>query len=165
MIIYQEGQPPVSVQRHQPDMEDPGAEVWKRIESFTGQTPTCLYVNPIGTVSCDEPIPEFFRAAREFQATWCQRYKSLFGRRALRSAKDWVTWKGYQTREARYWDRAACFTGILFINDQFIPPHRWPDRKQTGQNRRQGRIRANAKNLCQQEKDPIQGIDESDSET
>jgi len=155
MIIHQDGQPPVSVQRHQPDLEDPGAEVWKRIESFAGQAPPCLYVNPIGTISCDEPIPEFFRAAREFQAKWCKRYQALFGRRVLRSVSNWVTWKGYQSHDTRYWDRAACFTGILFINDTFIPPHQWPDRKQTGQNRRQDRNLVNAKNRCQSDK----GID------
>ena len=148
-------EPLVNVERHQPDLDDPAAGVWHRIKSFAGQPPTGLYLNPIGTVSCEAGTPGFFRAARKLQSRWCQRYKAQFGQRALRSVKTWVTWKGFQNREARFWDRAACFIGILLVNDTFIPPHRWPDRNRNGQHRRHTRHRANAKKPRQSLNDSI----------
>ncbi len=121
--------PLVRVERHEPNHEDPGSEVWKRIELIAGQLPSCVFLNPIATVTCDAATPEFFRTTRKLQAKWCQQYKAIFGRQALRSVKDWVSWKGYPCHEARYWDRAVCFIGVLFLNGDFIPPHQWPDHK------------------------------------
>jgi hypothetical protein len=134
VIIHQQDQPPVSVQRHQPNLEDPAAAVWSQIESFAGIPPTCLFLNPIATVTCDAETPGFLREARHFQADWCKRYKELFGRRVVKSVKNWASWKDLPNRDARYWDRAASFTGLLFINDTFVPPHQWTDRKGNLQN-------------------------------
>jgi hypothetical protein len=152
MIIDQYPLPSIAVQRHEPDLDDPAAAVWKRIESFAGNPPTCLFVNPIATVSCDAEAPGFFRAAREQQAKWCQRYKQIFGRRVVRSVKNWASWKDLPNRDSRYWDRAATFTGLLLINDSFIPPHQWPDRKPKASNNRKDRASSRKEKSRQQEK-------------
>ncbi len=152
MIIDQYPLPSISVQRHQPDLDDPAVAVWKRIESFAGNPPTCLFLNPIATVTCDADTPGFFRAARKQQADWCKRHKQIFGRRVVRSVKHWVSWKGYQCREARNWDRVATFTGILLINDAFVPPHQWPDRKSKAPNNRKERALSHKEESRQQEK-------------
>ena len=151
--------PPVTVQHYQPNWEDPGAEVWKRIESFGQQFPTALFLNPRATVSCDVPTPLFFRTVRKIQGKWCQLCSTTFARRVRRSVKDWGNALGTPKREVRYWDRAACLIGILLVNGEFTPPHQWPDRKPKRRKRPKQSNSAVAKNTPKSAKDSIPGID------
>jgi hypothetical protein len=143
---------PVMVERHQPNLEDPGPEVEDRIMLLPQPFPNCLYLNPIVTVTCDEATPEFFRTVRKQQGLWCCRCKTTYPRKARRSVKDWVNSSGAPRREERYLDRALCFIGLLFLNGSLIPPHKWPDRKSKAPNSRKVRASSRKEESRQQEK-------------
>ena len=119
-------QPRVRVKKHRPDTMQLGEQVRRRLMAMTS-VPYCLYVNPLATVSCREPTPEFFKEVRRRQAQWCKQSRTLFGQDARRSAKHWGSDRGWLTKQERFLERALCFTGALFINGKLMPPHRWRD--------------------------------------
>ncbi len=121
--------PTVKIARFQPNREDPAPAMRERICAISPSHSGCLYLNPLATVSCEIPTPEFFRVARKLQGLWCQRCQTTYGRKARRSVKDWVNCDGFPQREERYLDRTLCFIGMLIIDGKFVPPHQWPDRK------------------------------------
>lgn len=118
----------VTVRRCKPDIESLVEGVVERLAIPEGDLPSCLYLNPLATVECDTANAEFFAKARQVQAEWCQRASSTFGRRNRRSVREWACEQGRVRRESRYWHRAACWQGLLFIDGHFLPPSRWPDR-------------------------------------
>ena len=119
----------VHVQRTRPDMEDPGSTTKHSILSISYPFPRCIYINPLGKVTSEEPSGEFFRTARKLQAEWCRRCKTLFPRNARRSTRDWVNCTGSPRREERYMDRLYCFLGVLLLDEKMVPPGQWPDQK------------------------------------
>jgi hypothetical protein len=90
------------------------------------QTSRYVYVNPIVTITCDEPTKEFFSLIRKRQAEWCKQSRTLFSRRLGRRVKNWFTVEREQTKFEKFMSRGLQFTGLLFVNGQPVPPHRWP---------------------------------------
>ena len=124
--------PTVQVRRHQPDIENLSEQVAVRLDQILEkEQPRCLFVNPIVTITSDKPTEEFFSIVRKRQAEWCKRSRTTFGRRASRKVKNWVNVNGPLKKQARFFDRALCFTGVLFVDGDLIPPHAWDDVKTT----------------------------------
>jgi len=121
--------PKVTVHRHRPDMERLADEVGERAIRLLKQTPPrCVFLNPIATVICEAPTAEFFREVRRQQASWCRRSSSTFPRQIRRRPSRWVSGGEFlRDKFGRFLDRALCFTGALFINGRFVPPHAWPE--------------------------------------
>lgn len=120
--------PSVTVQRHAYDFNDLAGGVDQRIITTIGQTPEgCHYFNPGVTVSCPQPTLAFFAKVRQEQARWCRIASQTFKKRERRRVKIWISHERITDKHARYLDRAACFTGILFINGRPVPHHRWPN--------------------------------------
>lgn len=118
----------VTVQRFQPDFESLVEGMVERLAISECDLPSYQYFNPLATVECDKANGEFFMKARKAQGEWCQLASSTFGRRNRRSVREWACEQGRVRRESRYWHRAACWQGLLFIDGRFTPPSRWPDR-------------------------------------
>jgi len=127
---------PVTVQRFRPDIESLVEGIVERLYIPTSELSRYTYVNPLATVECDRGTDEFFHTARKVQAEWCQRTKLTFGRKNCRSVREWTSHQGRLPREARYWERTACWIGLLFIDGRFVPPSQWPRSPQKG---KQGR--------------------------
>jgi hypothetical protein len=125
----------VTVARHNPDHDALVEGVVERLYLLQMHTPSFLYLNPLTQVDCGLGTSEFFAKARKAQAEWCQRASSLFARRNRRSVKQWTAPQGELSREARYWQRAACWLGLLFIDDRYVPPSHWPDQKPKRRNK------------------------------
>ena len=124
--------PTVRVRRHQPDIENLGKQVAARLgQILEREHPRCLFVNPIVTITCDKPTEEFFSIVRKRQAEWCKRSRTTFGRRASRKVRNWANANGPLKKRARFFDRALCFTGVLFVDGDLIPPHAWGEVKTT----------------------------------
>lgn len=124
--------PTVRVRRHQPDIENLGEQVAERLGSILErEQPRCLFVNPIVTITCDKPTEEFFSIVRKRQAEWCKRSMTIFGRRASRKVRNWVNANGPLKKREQFFDRGLCFTGVLFVDGDLIPPHAWDDVKTT----------------------------------
>lgn len=123
-----EAESKVTVHRHLIDMHTLADDVGKRVVATLEQNPMgCVYFNPVVTVSCPSPLPEFFRIVRNEQARWCRQASKTFPRKVRRRPSRWASggeWISH--KHARYLDRALCFTGILFIDGQVAPPHSWP---------------------------------------
>jgi hypothetical protein len=119
--------PRVTVQRHDYDFNDLAGGVDQRIIATIGQTPEgCHYFNPAVTVSCPQPTLEFFTKVRQEQARWCRIASQTFKKRERRRVKSWISHERGSNKHARYLDRAACLTGILFIDGRLVPHHLWP---------------------------------------
>lgn len=122
--------PRVTVQRHAYDFNDLAGGVDQRIIATIGQTPEgCHYFNPAVTISCPQPTAAFFAKIRKEQARWCRIAGQTFKKRERRRVRFWISHERVSNKYARYLDRAACLTGILFIDGRPVPHHRWPSRK------------------------------------
>lgn len=117
--------PAVTVRRHAPDIENLLEQMAARVESLIVEQPRYAYLNPIATVISTAPTAKFFRIVYKQQAEWCKRSRTTFGRRPMRSAKNWASPDGKTTKFERFLERAMCFTGILFQNGNIVPPHEW----------------------------------------
>lgn len=89
----------------------------------------CLYLNPIVTVRSPTPTGQFFNAARKYQGQWCRQFKQIFPNRSQWNAATFVSADMPTPRRSekyrRFLERALCFTGVLFINGDLVPPHDW----------------------------------------
>ena len=124
----EEGNSMVNVRHYKADMNSLAEDVGERIATSITQNPTgCRYFNPVVTVSCPSPTPAFFRIVRKEQARWCRQASATFPRHARRLASTWIAGGEWISHKyARYLNRAACFTGILFVNGRIVPAHEWP---------------------------------------
>jgi len=119
--------PKVIVRRHPVDWDDPAEGTEERAAALLSEQPNqCVYLNPAFTVTCPEPTPEFFQEVRKRQAEWC--------RRASRTIPGWIRrrvsrWVGaghqFRSKSERYFHRAFCYSGVLFINGQLTHPSQW----------------------------------------
>ena len=115
------------VRRHQPDIDNLLEQMKARtFQILKEETPPFLYVNPIATITCDEPTEEFFFLIRKRQAEWCKRSRTLFSRRQGRRVRNWFTVERERTKYERFMSRGLQFTGLLFINGQPVPQDQWP---------------------------------------
>lgn len=123
-----DARPEVRIDRHPLDWNTPGEDVAGRIETALQEGITgCRYFNPTVTVTCLQPTPKFFRIVYKEQARWCRQAGKTIPRRNRRSSSRWISGgRWINDKHARHLDRALCFTGILFIDGKFIPPHSWP---------------------------------------
>ena len=117
----------VKVERHLIDMHTLAEDVFQRVVTTLKHHPAgCLYFNPAVTVACPRPTTEFIRVVRNEQARWCRQASRTFPRKVRRSPSRWASGGEWiSNKYARYLDRALCFTGILFIDGQFVPPPKW----------------------------------------
>ena len=117
----------VKVQRHIIDMHTISDDVGRRVVTTLKHCPAgCVYFNPAVTVACPQPTTEFFCVVNKEQARWCRQASQTFPRNARRSPSRWASGGEWiSNKYARYLDRALCFTGILFIDGQFVPPPKW----------------------------------------
>ena len=122
-----EAEAAVNVHPHLIDMHTMSDDVGRRVVITLKQRPAgCVYFNPAVTVTCPEPTTEFFRIVKKEQARWCRQASKTFPRNARRSPSRWVSGGEWiSNKYARYLDRTLCFTGILFIDGQFVPPPKW----------------------------------------
>jgi len=116
----------VRVQRHVYDFNDLAGEVGQRLTTIIHAPAGCHYLNPAVTVSCSQPTPGFFAVVRREQARWCRTASDSIKKRERRRVKTWVCLEPATTKYARYLNRAACLTGLLFIDGEMVPHHRWP---------------------------------------
>jgi hypothetical protein len=114
------------VRRHHPDIENLLEQVTSRVtDILSTEQPRYAFMNPIATVICSEPTSQFFRTVRKRQSEWCQRSRTTFGRRPTRQTKNWVTLEAIPSKLDRFLQRSLCFTGILFVDGNIVPPHEW----------------------------------------
>ena len=125
---------PVSVSQHEPDPENLVEEIHSRVmELLESERPPLLYANPICTITCLKPTPEFFREVRRHQAQWCQRAIMIFGRKPMRSVKNWpldpATRKQprWKRRYIQFLIRGYAVTGLLLVNGRPMPSDQWPE--------------------------------------
>lgn len=116
----------VRVRRYYADYNDLNEQVCKRLSARPRPWPTCLYANPIALVTCSDPTKEFFAVVRKRQAQWARQSRSTFGF-GRRKLKLWASANGVLPKKERFFERARCFTGVLYINGKFIAPHLWRD--------------------------------------
>lgn len=123
-----EAESKVKVHRHLIDMHTLADDIGKRVVATLEQNPMgCVYFNPVVTVSCPSPLPDFFRIVRNQQARWCRQASKTFSRKVRRRTSRWVSGGEWiSNKHARYLDRSLCFIGALFIDGKLIPPHSWP---------------------------------------
>lgn len=115
------------VRRHQPDIENLLEQMKARTSRvLEEQTSRYVYVNPIVTITCEEPTKEFFSLIRKRQAEWCKQSRTLFSRRLGRRVKNWFTAEREQTKFQKFMSRGLQFTGLLFIKGQPVPQDQWP---------------------------------------
>jgi hypothetical protein len=119
--------PPVMVKHHRPDWENLFEAVDSRLAEFPPGPTQCVYMNPLVTVTCDQPTQEFIKLARKFQGQWCKRYQSVLGRSVMKGVKNWTSSETCTSRQDKFFKRAMCLTGILIISESFIWPNQWPD--------------------------------------
>jgi hypothetical protein len=116
----------VRVRRYAADYENLDEQVCQRLAARSWPLPQCLYVNPIAQVTCSKPTKEFFDIVRLRQAQWARQSRSTLGA-GRRKLKSWASANGVLPKKERFFERARCFTGALYINGRFIAPHRWKD--------------------------------------
>ena len=124
----EDANPNVVVRRHPVDWNDPAEGTQERaLAVLSRQQILCVYFNPAFTVTCPEPTPEFFREVRKRQAEWCRRAdQSPLSRWARRRVSRWGSGRHkFTSKSERYFHRAFCFTGVMFINGQLIHPNQW----------------------------------------
>ena len=121
--------PRVVVRRHRVDWDDPSFETAQRAAAIlsSDNSPRCVYVNPLITVTCAMPTADFLHEIRKRQAEWCRNASRTLRSRTRRKASDWMGAgvKSFNSKWSRYLDRCLCFTGILFVNGQIIHPDKW----------------------------------------
>lgn len=115
----------VRVQRHVYDFNDLAGGVSQRLTTIIHAPAGCHYLNPAVTVSCSQPTPAFFAEVRREQARWCRIASQTFRKRERRRVKNWASSEPVSNRYARYLDRAACLTGLLFIDGRHVPHNQW----------------------------------------
>jgi hypothetical protein len=118
--------PQVRVRRHAYDFNDLADGVATRLITVNQAPAGCHYLNPAVTVSCSQPNPAFFALVRREQARWCRIASQTIRKRERRRVKSWVCLEPASNKYASYLNRAACLTGLLFIDGQMVPHHRWP---------------------------------------
>ncbi|ODA29091.1 hypothetical protein [Planctopirus hydrillae] len=111
-----EPDPQVRVQRHVYDFNDLAGGLAQRLTTIMDAPAGCHYLNPAVSVSCSQPTPAFFAKVKQEQARWCRIASQTFRKRERRSAKSWISHERITNKYARFLDRAACFTGFLFID-------------------------------------------------
>lgn len=118
----------VTVRRHRYDFQSLAEDVGHRIEATVLQAPhACHYFNPAVTVSCSHQTDAFFRTIRREQARWCRVASQTFRKRQRRRVRVWVASEPFHHKHARYLNRTACLTGILFMSGRLVPNHQWRD--------------------------------------
>ena len=86
----------------------------------------CIYLNPSVTVTCPELTADFFREVRKRQAEWCRRAGRTIPRRVRRRVASWVDDSGLAlSKSQRYFSRAFCLTGVLFVSGNLVHPDHW----------------------------------------
>lgn len=118
-----EPDPQVRVQRHAYDFNDLAEEVAQRLTTINQAPAGCHYLNPAVTVSCSQPTPAFFALVRREQARWCRIASQTIRKRERRRVKSWACLEPASNKFARYLNRAACLTGLLFIDGRLFPYH------------------------------------------
>lgn len=116
----------VRVRRHGYDFNDLAEGVGQRLTVINQSLAGCHYLNPAVTVSCSQPTPAFFTLVRREQARWCRIASQTFRKRERRQVKSWVCLEPAISKYARYLNRTACLTGLLFIDGRHVPHHLWP---------------------------------------
>lgn len=115
------------VRRHRPDVDNLLEQVTTRTHQILEEeSPPYLYVNPIVTITCDEPTEEFFSLIRKRQAEWCKRSRTIFSRKQTRSVKNFFTAEQERTKFEKFMSRGLQFTGLLFVNGTPVPQNQWP---------------------------------------
>ncbi len=129
---------PISIRSHEVnlanlDVDDLIDEMQERLLAvFKEENPPVLYANPACTITCRELTSAFYETVRRHQARWCQRARSVFGRKPMRKAKHWTPQvipsrlSNRQRRKLRQFQRMFCVTGLLAIHGQPIPSDQWP---------------------------------------
>ncbi len=130
----------ISVERHEPDYNDPAWQTFYFLTSdldleYPGvdEMITCwfcklvsnprifqpgtVYANPCGVLRCESANRTFIRLARQIQRDWFRRLNDVFGPTIL---------KGLMKRSHGI-IRQLTFTGVLFIDNRHVVPHCWPD--------------------------------------
>lgn len=126
-VASEQEQPKVTVRRYPVDWNlEPGATL-KRANTILADEPhQSVYLNPAFTVACPEPTPEFFQEVRKRQAEWCRRAGHWLPARVRRRVSNWVgDGEPLRTKAERYFHRALCYTGVLFVDGNFIYPSKW----------------------------------------
>lgn len=116
----------VRVRRYYADYDDLDLQVRHRLATRPVPWPSYLYANPIFLVTCDAPTKKFFSVVRKRQAQWARQSRSTFGF-GRRKLKLWASANGVLPKRERFFERARCFTGVLYINGKFVAPHLWRD--------------------------------------
>lgn len=124
---------PVKIREHEPHIDKLDQEVCDRaMGMLNSERPAYLYSNPIVTITCEKLNPQFFSSLRRYQAEWCKRAKSIFGRSPMRKSSNWSLGPGERTLSSKqrkyfkYLTRGFCFTGLLFVQGKNVPHHEWP---------------------------------------
>ena len=119
--------PKVTVRRHPVDWSKVPEATVERINALLADlSDQCVYANPAFTVSSPEPTAAFFREIRKRQAEWCRRASRTFPSSVRRRVSLWVSDAGpFRSKGERYFHRALCYTGVLFVNGNFIYPSEW----------------------------------------
>lgn len=119
----------VVVRRHRIDWNDLISPTLKRAMTLLSEKPVgCIYLNPAVTVTCPGPTADFFREVRKRQAEWCRRAGKTVPRRVRRRVANWVDDSGVALSKAQKWfARAFCLTGVLFVNGELVHPDKWPE--------------------------------------
>ena len=110
------------------DPENLAKPVQERAIEFVGQYPTSvIYLNPICTIVADEPSKAFFETVKKWQGKWCKQVSSTIGRSSRRRTRDYISDRGRMSKRVRFFERAFSFTGILFVDQKIVQPHRWSE--------------------------------------
>ena len=125
--LYMRTRPKVIVRRYPVDWNKVPEATRARVNTILIDEPhQSVYLNPAITVACPEPTPEFFVEARKRQAEWCRRFSRTLSRWGRRRVSRWVRDDGpFRTKADQYLHRALCYTGVLFVNGNFIYPSNW----------------------------------------
>lgn len=107
----------IMVEEYSVDWDDPGQSTEERILALIeANEDRCLYLNPQFTVTCQQPVAEFFGRARKCQAAWFRRFGKVLGSAGLRRASKRFSFK----------DRQFTFTGMMVVHGRLLAPHEWP---------------------------------------
>lgn len=126
-VASEQERPKVTVRRYPVDWNlEPGATVKRANAILADQPHQSVYLNPAFTVACPEPTPEFFQEVRKRQAEWCRRAGHWLPARVRRRVSNWVTGgEPLRTKAEQHFHRALSYTGVLYVNTEFIHPSKW----------------------------------------
>lgn len=113
----------IHIWQYSPDFNDLLDSAKYRIDTLCDQEHPCFYVNPLVTITCLVPTPEFFREVRRSRADWCRR--TSFPRSQRRVANTWVGDQWRNKKQGRYIARCLCLTGMVFVNQDHVHSHLW----------------------------------------